>query len=165
MKHLFTTIAIVALSFVSCNQNNKSTETLRVMSYNVRNCKGLDLKLDYDRCADVINRAQPDIVAVQELDSMTSRYEGLPMTLLEAKTYKLPIVSFDIDTGPDEIINDKINGFLIPPYDCNNMVERINELIENEELRQQFEEASVNEIDKFRLGNVIPKWIELISKL
>lgn len=76
MKHLFTTIAIVALSFISCNQNNKSTETLRVMSYNVRNCKGLDLKLDYDRCADVINRAQPDIVAVQELDSMTSRYEG-----------------------------------------------------------------------------------------
>ena len=46
------------------------------MCYNVRNCKGMDLELDYNRCAKVINRAQPDVVAVQELDSMTSRYKG-----------------------------------------------------------------------------------------
>ena len=76
MKHLIISIAIAASTLISCSQNHNSTDTLRIMSYNVRNCKGMDLKLDYDRCADVINRAQPDIVAVQELDSMTSRYEG-----------------------------------------------------------------------------------------
>ena len=46
------------------------------MCYNVRNCKGLDLKLDYDRCAKVIKRVNPEVIAIQELDSMTSRYEG-----------------------------------------------------------------------------------------
>ncbi len=76
MKHFFTTIIIVALSLVSCGQNSAKPETMRIMCYNVRNCKGMDLQLDYDRCANVINSTKPDVVAVQELDSMTTRYEG-----------------------------------------------------------------------------------------
>ena len=77
MRHLITLFALAALFTTSCNSNKKANDNqLRIMSYNVRNCKGMDLKLDYDRCAAVINSADPDIVAVQELDSMTSRYEG-----------------------------------------------------------------------------------------
>ena len=44
-----------------------------VMTYNVRHCAGMDLVLDYDRTAAVIAQQQPDIVALQELDSMTGR--------------------------------------------------------------------------------------------
>lgn len=58
------------------NEDTNIATSFRLMCYNVRNCKGLDLKLDYDRCADVIKRVNPDVVAVQELDSMTSRYPG-----------------------------------------------------------------------------------------
>ena len=46
---------------------------VRVMSYNVRHCAGMDMVLDYDRTAAVISKQQPDVVALQELDSMTSR--------------------------------------------------------------------------------------------
>lgn len=42
---------------------------------------------------------------------MTSRSEGLPMVLLEAAQNGLPMVSFDIQTGPSEIIEDGKNGF------------------------------------------------------
>lgn len=77
MKTFFTTLIMAAVALTSCNTRSQSDEeSLRIMCYNVRNCKGLDLKLDYDRCADVIKRANPEVVAVQELDSMTSRYEG-----------------------------------------------------------------------------------------
>ena len=81
MKRFFATCALVALTLVSCGAGKqeiikKSSKDLRVMCYNVRNCKGMDLKLDYDRCAKVINRVKPDVVAVQELDSMTTRYPG-----------------------------------------------------------------------------------------
>ena len=76
MKKLFSLFALVALAFSSCNTSDSADQTLRVMCYNVRNCKGLDLQLDYDRSAGVINNVLPDIVAVQELDSMTTRYEG-----------------------------------------------------------------------------------------
>lgn len=76
MKKLLSLFALVALAFSSCNTSDSTDQTLRVMCYNVRNCKGLDLQLDYDRSAGVINNVLPDIVAVQELDSMTTRYEG-----------------------------------------------------------------------------------------
>ena len=52
------------------------SETLRqvqVMSYNVRHCAGMDWVVDYDRTAAVIAEQQPDVVALQELDSMTGR--------------------------------------------------------------------------------------------
>ena len=48
-------------------------DTLKVMTYNVRHCAGMDLVLDYDRTAAVIAMQQPDVVALQELDSMTGR--------------------------------------------------------------------------------------------
>ena len=50
-------------------------DTLKVMTYNVRHCAGMDLVLDYDRTAAVIVQQQPDVVALQELDSMTDRSE------------------------------------------------------------------------------------------
>lgn len=76
MKKIFAIFALATLALASCNAERHSEESMRIMCYNVRNCKGMDLKLDYDRCANAINRAMPDVVAVQELDSMTSRYEG-----------------------------------------------------------------------------------------
>ena len=45
------------------------------MSYNVRHCAGMDWVVDYDRTANVIAENQPDVVALQELDSMTGRSE------------------------------------------------------------------------------------------
>lgn len=50
-------------------------DTLKVMTYNVRHCAGMDLVLDYDRTAAVIIQQQPDVVALQELDSLTGRSE------------------------------------------------------------------------------------------
>ena len=46
---------------------------VQVMSYNVRHCAGMDLVVDYERTAAVIAQQQPDVVALQELDSMTTR--------------------------------------------------------------------------------------------
>lgn len=55
------------------NNNHSASNTLRIMSYNIRNAKGLDGKTDYQRIADVIDRIAPDVVAIQELDSVTNR--------------------------------------------------------------------------------------------
>lgn len=46
---------------------------VRIMSYNVRHCAGMDWVVNYDRTANVIAENQPDVVALQELDSMTGR--------------------------------------------------------------------------------------------
>lgn len=51
-------------------------ENLRLMTYNVRNGKGLDKQCDYKRIGEIISRSNPAVVAVQELDSATNRSDG-----------------------------------------------------------------------------------------
>lgn len=95
----------------------------------------------------------------------TSRYEGLPMVLLEAKANGLPTVSFDVYSGPSDIIRDGVDGYLIEPFDTQLMAERICCLIEHPELRQQFSDNAWGNIDKFRKENVMSQWRELIDEV
>lgn len=96
---------------------------------------------------------------------MTSRYEGLPMVLLEAKAKKLPIVSFDINSGPSDIVRDGVDGFLVEAFDCNVMADRICELIENSELRQKFSDNAHGNIDKFSKEKIIKQWCDFIENI
>ena len=95
---------------------------------------------------------------------MTSRYEGLPMTLLEAKSYQLPIVSFDCQTGPRDIIQDGINGYLIEGYNIDLMIEKISKLIENKELRYNLSLESQKDKNKFEINTVLDEWINLLER-
>ena len=83
-------------------------------------------------------KGEDNIYPEHSIYIMTSYFEGLPLVLLEAQQYKLPIVSFNCPTGPSEIIRDNVNGFLIENYNVNLMVEKLSLLIENEELRKSF---------------------------
>lgn len=96
---------------------------------------------------------------------MTSYFEGLPLVLLEAQQYKLPIVSFNCPTGPSEIVKDGVNGFLIDNNDVDEMVEKISKLIENEELRKSFSDNALLDIDKFSKEKIIKQWLDLIESL
>ncbi len=66
-------------------------KTLKILSYNIRNCKGLDNVTDYQRTADVIRRIDADFVALQELDSVTQRSKGIfVLNELASKTKMYP---------------------------------------------------------------------------
>ena len=51
----------------------QAQNTLKLMSYNIKNANGMDNVCNYQRIANVINNASPDVVAIQEVDSMTNR--------------------------------------------------------------------------------------------
>ena len=55
----------------------ESPQTLRVLVYNIHHGAGTDGKLDMERIAGVIERAEPDLVALQEVDRGTRRTEGI----------------------------------------------------------------------------------------
>ena len=61
------------------------TDILRVMTYNVHACVGMDGKLDAERIARVIARARPDVVALQELDAGRARSFGMDQAHLIAR--------------------------------------------------------------------------------
>lgn len=72
----FFYICCFSLSFNLLGQTSvypKFENAVRVMSYNVRNAIGMDEKVDYERISNVILQVSPDVVALQELDSVTER--------------------------------------------------------------------------------------------
>ncbi len=96
---------------------------------------------------------------------MTSQMEGLPMVLLEAKSWGLPIVSYDIMTGPSDIVRDGVNGYLIPPNDMTAMGERLDELMGDIDKRLAFSEASVLDLGKFDSERIVGQWILLLEQI
>lgn len=96
---------------------------------------------------------------------MTSLQEGLPMVLLEAKSNRLPLISFDIETGPNEIIQDRVNGFLIPPYNVEKMAFSICKLIENEKQRNKFSINSYLNLELFGKKEILNQWEKLIHEI
>ncbi|MCQ2096646.1 MAG: glycosyltransferase [Fibrobacter sp.] len=96
---------------------------------------------------------------------MTSLQEGFPMVLLEAKSNKLPLISFNIETGPDEIIQDGTNGFLVKPYDIEEMAERICNLIEQFDKRIYFSaQTSLNQ-ECVKKEVILQLWINLLNTI
>ncbi len=101
---------------------------------------------------------------------MTSEREGLPMVLLEAKQYGLPSVSFDIRTGPSEIIADNVNGCLIPMTndeedDADAMATAIGRLLADEGMWRSFSDRAKLGMEEFSMERVAGQWEELIGEL
>lgn len=96
---------------------------------------------------------------------MTSRYEGLPLVLLEAQQYSLPIVSFRCPTGPSEIVENGINGYLIDCYDVDEMSNRLLELMNDKEIRNHFSSHAKDNMEKFDKNRILNQWIELIETI
>ncbi len=96
---------------------------------------------------------------------LPSHREGLPLVLLEAKVNRLPIVSFDVLTGPREIIGDGIDGILVPPENTKALGEAMCRLIEDENLRQRMSERSQENLDKFSKKKILNQWRELLDTI
>ena len=96
---------------------------------------------------------------------MTSRYEGFPMSLLEASANRLPMVSFDVKTGPNEIIQDGVNGYLLNHSDIAAMIEQICRLIESKELRLEMSKNAYESIAAFGITRITDQWRELFDNV
>lgn len=96
---------------------------------------------------------------------LSSRHEGFVLVLLEALSLGIPSVSFDCKYGPSELIKDGENGFLAEPENIQMLAAKINLLIENESLRQQFSEKSIISTKKYTLPKIMGEWDLLFQSL
>ncbi|MBB1285354.1 endonuclease/exonuclease/phosphatase family protein [Flavisolibacter sp. BT320] len=84
---LFKSFVFVLLWLSTALSTDAQEADLRLVSYNVRNGKGMDNRTDYDRTAAVIQKAAAQVVALQELDSSTARSQGVEvLSVLAQKT-------------------------------------------------------------------------------
>ncbi|WP_324027966.1 glycosyltransferase [Maribacter sp. BPC-D8] len=95
---------------------------------------------------------------------MTSRYEGFPMSLLEGLASQLPLISYDVPTGPNEIIRENINGYLIEPFNQNEMANKIIHLLAHPDKMMEFSRNNKKFKTEYSLKNIINKWEETLMQ-
>lgn len=97
MLNRLSTLAwyIVAWAIATNCSFAQAQQTLRVLSYNVHHCRGLDEKIDIERIARIVESVSPDLVALQEIDHKTRRSGGTDqaaelgrLTKLHSKFFK-----------------------------------------------------------------------------
>ena len=96
---------------------------------------------------------------------MSSRFEGMPMVLLEAMSCGLPVISFDCPCGPRDMIKDNENGFLIEFGNIEKMAKKIEELIITEEKRKLFGKNAKRNVQIFSQDKVMNQWKELFESM
>lgn len=96
---------------------------------------------------------------------MTSRSEGFPMVLLEAMAMGLPCVAYDCPCGPRAIIQNNENGFLVENGNIDSFVQKIELLIEDENLRMEMGKNAQKSTEKYNLDAIMQQWKSLFEDL
>jgi GalNAc-alpha-(1->4)-GalNAc-alpha-(1->3)-diNAcBac-PP-undecaprenol alpha-1,4-N-acetyl-D-galactosaminyltransferase len=91
--------------------------------------------------------------------AFTSSSEGFPNVLGEAMCNGLPCISFDCVTGPSELIEDGINGFLVPEFHAKMYKDRLSQLIQDESLRNSFSQAARQNMEHFSETEISAKYL------
>ncbi len=97
--------------------------------------------------------------------AMSSKFEGFPMTLIEAMAQGLPCVSFDCPNGPSEIITDGEDGIVVPLFDTAALAEGFSRLATDEPLRAAFATRAREHVHRYEIDRILPLWKEFLEQL
>lgn len=92
---------------------------------------------------------------------LSSRFEGLPMVLIEAISFALPVVAFDCPTGPAEIINEN-NGFLVENGNIAELAKKMEILMTNKDLLLAKSKGAEVEAQRFTKTKIDQLWQKVL---
>jgi glycosyltransferase involved in cell wall biosynthesis len=106
----------------------------------------------------------PEILNDCDIYLSTSLFEGLSNSLMEAMVIGLPIIATDVGDNR-YLVKEGYNGYLVGCKDINSIVEKLEILIESEELRRRFGDFNQDKIKKeFSQDNMLNQYLTLFSK-
>jgi len=94
-----------------------------------------------------------------------SRTEGFPMVLVEAMGKGLPLIAFDCPRGPADLIEDGVNGRLVPNGDIAGYAEALRDVISDPDRRRMMGAAGLERAGEFQMSRIAARWVSLFDTL
>ena len=145
-----------------CNENPSWRLAIIGAGPDEKELKGLAETLDVQHYVDFVAPIKNLAPVYQhaKLYAMSSRTEGFPMVLLEAMAAGIPAISFHC-TGPDVIIRDGVDGFLVKQNYTDLLARKLAELMKNEPLRLEFGARAREVVERFSLEKYLDAYENL----
>lgn len=96
---------------------------------------------------------------------MASKFEGFPMVLIECLAEGTPIVSWNFNSGPSEIIDDKINGLLVENNNKLALIEAMNLMVTDKILYLHCKSNAQASVKRFELNEIGKQWEAILNQL
>ncbi len=141
------------LQFIGANDDNYISDLAK--SYY------LEKRIDYLGWTDEIDK----LLQTKSIYVLSSRHEGFPCCLIEAMSQGCACLSFDCKTGPNEIITDGKSGLLAQTGDIDDLANKLEKLINDEQLRCRLSAGAIEEVKRFDKNIFFATWDKLIEEV
>jgi glycosyltransferase involved in cell wall biosynthesis len=105
-----------------------------------------------------------ELLNIMDMFVLPSLSEGLPFSLLEAMACRIPVIATKVG-GIPEIIDDGMNGFLVPPADPEALAEKIKCLLEDPIGADRLAQRGYEKIELFDIQSMLKAYEEIYSGL
>ena len=96
---------------------------------------------------------------------LTSTFEPFGLVVPEAMSCGIPVISYDSPYGPSSIISDGVDGFLIKNNDQDTFVERLCQLMDDEQLRLKMGKNAITSSLRYTKDAIMPLWVKLFERV
>lgn len=125
-----------------------------------------ELKIDESRCHLHGSLANVrEVYLNSSVFTLPSRFEGFGLVIIEAMACGVPVVSFDCENGPRNIITNNQDGILVNPFDVDEYAESLLRLMRDDQLRTQMGNRAYESSKRYSIEDIAMQWKNLFDEV
>lgn len=104
-----------------------------------------------------------DYISKAKFLVLSSQYEGFSMVILEALSLGIPVISFDCEYGPKELIHNNSNGILVENQNFDELTRKLDIFVEDEIFYQNCKNNAISSVGKFQSSVIVNQWLQILK--